>query len=104
MKLEQYVKLRDKLTRAEDKLLRATRAWDKARAACRRAEKALDKDFNRRSEIGGSHDIRDMMQEPISEPINLMILDDDISELADRRSKRQVVSCLECQSMPCCCL
>ena len=70
MKPEQYVKLRDKLTRAEDKLLRATRAWDKARAACRRAEKALDKDFNRRSEIGGSNDIRDFLDEPISEPIH----------------------------------
>jgi len=66
---ERYVILRDKLVRKEADLLRATRAWDKARAACRRAEKALDKDFNKRSEIGGQHDIREMMQEPIDKEI-----------------------------------
>ena len=46
---QKFAKLRAKLEDAEQGMLRAVRKWDKLRAQVRRAEKALDKDFERRA-------------------------------------------------------
>ena len=53
MTLAKYAKLQAKLHAAEHALMKAARKWDRLRAQVRRADRALDKEFKRRSEIGG---------------------------------------------------
>lgn len=57
-----YAKARDALARAEQRLVRAQNAWQKARENERRLGARLEREPPARNEIGGTYDLDDFLQ------------------------------------------